>query len=141
MPAARQPCKPCQLWKRTFHQLQDQEAGYALVEFAFSLMVLLMLTFGMIDLGRAVYAATVVQAAAQTGARAGVVDVTTAAAVTQSRLIGLDLTKAQIVSTVVNDEQIEVEVTYQFELITPFLAQAISGSQITLSGSASMLIN
>jgi Flp pilus assembly protein TadG len=125
-------------WQR-IHRQQDQEAGYALVEFAFSLMVLLMLTFGMVDLGRAVYAANVVQAAAQMGARAGLVDIATAVPAVQSRLAGLDPTKAQITAALVSNERVEVEVTYEFEFITPYLSQLVSGGIINLSGSASMI--
>ena len=50
------------------------ERGSTLVEFAPVLIVLLALTFGMIDFGRYVYAVSVVRAAAQEGARAGLED-------------------------------------------------------------------
>jgi hypothetical protein len=125
-------------WVRTAYRQVAQETGYALIEFAFALMVLLMLSFGMIDLSRAVYTATVLQAAAQMGARAGVVDITAVTPAVHTRLIGLDLNQAQIAASLTSDERIEVEVTYQFTFITPFLAQIVGGT-VELSGQASML--
>jgi hypothetical protein len=113
-----------------------QESGSALVEFAFVLMVLLTLTFGMIDLSRAVYANNVVQAAAQAGARAGLVDMTNVAPTALSRLAGLRPDRAQVTATLTND-QVQVVVTYQFEFITPFLSQRGNG-MLNLSASASM---
>jgi hypothetical protein len=113
-----------------------QESGSALVEFAFALMVLLTLTFGMIDLSRAVYANNVVQAAAQAGARAGLVDMTNVAPTALSRLAGLRPDRAQVTATL-NNDQVQVVVTYPFEFITPFLSQWGNGV-LNLSASASM---
>lgn len=114
----------------------SQESGSALVEFAFSLMVLLTLTFGMIDLSRAVYAYNVVQAAAQAGARAGIVDMGTVGPMALNRLTGLQPDRAQVTATLDNG-QVQVVVTYQFEFITPFLARWRGGA-LNLSASASM---
>lgn len=121
----RQRCRP-----------SGQESGSALVEFAFALMVLLTLTFGMIDLSRAVYANNVVQAAAQAGARAGLVNAANAEPVARSRLAGLRPDRAQVTATF-NNDQVQVVVTYQFEFITPFLSQWGNGV-LNLSASASM---
>lgn len=120
---------------------QQQEKGQALLEFAFSLMILLTLTFGMIDFSRAVYTLSVVQAAAQAGARAGLVDLTTVNAAVQQKLIGLDTSKAQITTTVLNSEQVQVQITYQFQFMTPFIAQLVPNGRLDLHGSASMLID
>jgi Flp pilus assembly protein TadG len=117
----------------------NQEVGSTLIEFAFVLMILLMLTFAMIDLSRAVYAANVVQMAAQIGARAGIVDMAAVTPAVQNRLIGLDPARAQVTATLVSNERVEVEVTYEFELVTPFLSQVVEDGVINLSGSASML--
>lgn len=120
-----------------FHcRRSGQESGSALLEFAFALMVLLTLTFGMIDLSRAVYANNVVQAAAQAGARAGLVNMANAEPVARSRLAGLRPDRAQVTATL-NNDQVQVVVTYRFEFITPFLSQWGDGV-LNLSASASM---
>jgi hypothetical protein len=138
-----------------------EDSGSSLVEFGFALMVLLMLTFGMIDLGRAVYSANVVQVAAQTGARAGLIDLSQIVSTVEGRLVGLDPTKAQITASLVNmdgstegevissclphftqppiDKRVQVVVAYDYHFITPFLAQLGSGT-LHLTGSASMLV-
>jgi Flp pilus assembly protein TadG len=119
--------------------MHREQAGSALVEFTLILMTLLTLTFGMIDFSRAIYAANVVQAAAQTGARAGIVNLTGATAAALDSMVGLDLAQAQVAVTQPNTDSVEVQVTYQFEFVTPFLAEAISGGGMELTGSARML--
>jgi Flp pilus assembly protein TadG len=122
------------------HRLQVEQNGATLVEFALSLTLLLMLTFGMIDLCRAVYTVTVVQAAAQVGARTGVINLNQATPTVQSRLFGLNPAQAQVTAALVNNEQVTVEVTYQFEFITPYLSQLVTGGVVQLSGKASMAV-
>lgn len=117
----------------------NSEAGSTLIEFVYVLMILLMLTFGMIDLGRAIYAANVVAAAAQSGARAGIIDLAAVTPAVQNRLTGLDPAKAQITATLVSNERVEVEVLYRFELLTPFLSRVVNDGVINLSGRATML--
>ncbi|NJN55945.1 MAG: pilus assembly protein [Anaerolineae bacterium] len=126
--------------QRLLCTLRKQDAGSVLVEFALSLTVVLMLTFGMIDLCRAVYTATVVQAAAQIGARAGIISIGAAVPAAQNRLLALDPNSAVITATLVNNEQVEVNITYQFQLITPYLAQLVNGGSIQLTSSASSLM-
>jgi len=66
--------------------------GQTMIEFAFSIPVMLLLIFGLIDFSRAAYTAAVVRWAAQEGARAGIIDLATVATVTQAiedRLVGL----------------------------------------------------
>jgi Flp pilus assembly protein TadG len=115
------------------------QAGNVLVEFTLILMMLLTLTFGIVDFSRAVYAASVVQAAAQSGARAGIVDLSSATAAVLDAMVGLDLAEAQVAVTQPNADSVEVQVTYQFEFVTPFLASAVAGGGIELTGSARML--
>lgn len=126
--------------RQLFYTLRKQDAGSVLVEFALSLTVLLMLSFGMIDLCRGVYTATVVQAAAQVGARVGLVDIDAAIPAARNRLLALDPSRATITVTSVNNEQVEVEVAYEFRLITPYLTQLIAGGSINLASRASSLI-
>lgn len=114
----------------------NDETGSAILEFTFTAMILLSLTFAMIDFGRYVYANNVVRAAAQEGARAGISNKDIVAAV-NSKLITLDTDRATVSSPPSGfDNTVSVEVTYEFEFITPFLS---AGGPIQISGSASTL--
>lgn len=125
----------------SYRQRQSaDETGSAVLEFAFALMLLLPLTFGMIDLGSALYAANVIQSAAQMGARAGIVDPATATTTVYDQLAGLNPANAQVNVVLVDGERITVEVTYQYELLTPLATQLIGDGLIVLTGEASMLI-
>ena len=121
------------------HTVGKQEQGQTLVEFALVLMILLLLTFGMIDFSRAVYTASVLQAAAQAGARAGLVSLAGVDAAVQDKLVGLDGARAQITSAMLTSERMEVQITYELDLMTPLIAQLAPDGRITLRGSASML--
>lgn len=118
-----------------------QETGSTLLEFTFTSMILLSLTFAMIDFGRYIYASNVVRAAAQAGARAGIVEEDVNSAI-QSNLIALDIESAtwnttpNPVSSAATGEIVEIEVTYEFEFITPFLS---GGGPVQIVGSTSML--
>jgi hypothetical protein len=120
----------------------DREQGQAAVEFALTLLITLTLIFGMIEFSRAVYASSVVKAAAQEGARAGIIDATDTAAITaaiEEKLIGLDLEKVIEINIEEPDARtVQVEVVYQFEFVVP-LIETITGSDIELRGSASMV--
>ena len=125
--------------------LLKAEHGSTLVEFTPVLIVLLALTFGMIDFGRYVYAISVVRSAAQEGARAGLnlkagenlQDVTEAAA--KNKMIALNVSKANVVATQPDATMVVVDITYEFEFITPLLAATTNGT-IEIDGSASMVI-
>ena len=121
------------------------ERGSTLVEFAPVLIVLLALTFGMIDFARYVYAISAVRSAAQEGARAGVKleDLsnlqTVAETAAENVMVALDVSKANVVATH-DTEQVLVDITYEFEFITPLLAAATTTGTIEIDGSASMFI-
>ncbi len=119
----------------------QNETGSTLVEFALVLTLLLTLTFGMIDFGRYLYAVSVVRSAAQEGARAGIIAQATDAdmlAATEAKIVALDLTRITVTPLRPSDDMVEVQVTYQFEWVTPFLAAAAGGDPVEISGSASM---
>ncbi|MCX6049529.1 MAG: pilus assembly protein [Chloroflexi bacterium] len=127
--------------RRLRDHASQAEKGQSLVEFALVLLLLLLLTFGMIDFCRAVYTTSVIQAAAQAGARAGLVSVSGVTAAVQGKLTGLDVSKAQITTVMLTSERIQVKVTYQFEFITPLIADLVTNGRLDLTSSASMLIN
>ena len=116
--------------------------GQTMIEFAFSIPVMLLLIFGLIDFSRAAYTAAVVQWAAQEGARAGIIDLATRDSITQAiedRLVGLDATQAGVTVTQPDASTVEVNVTYPFEFVTPMIAQLV-GSGVLMSGTASMIV-
>jgi hypothetical protein len=58
-------------------RVRRREHGQTMVEFALALPLFFVLIFGLIDLGRAVYAYNTISNAARVGARAAIVDQTT----------------------------------------------------------------
>lgn len=123
------------------------ERGTTLIEFSVVLIILLTLTFGMIDFGRYVYAVSVVRSAAQEGARTGIksdnsgaINLASVPTAVKDKMIALDISRADVTVTQPDAETVEVEVTYQFEFITPFLSAAVSNSPVAINGSASMAI-
>jgi hypothetical protein len=119
----------------------SQENGQSLIEFTSSLMILLLVTFGMFEAARIVYTASVLQAAAQEGARAGMVNASNVISAVKSRLVGVDEDVVVVNITYPTASQIAVEVTYAYQMVTPLVGTLISSDgSLDLSGSASMLI-
>ena len=75
--------------------------GQAMIEFAVTIPIVLLLFFGLIDFGRAAYTAAVVQWAAQEGARVGTItlDQTAVTAAARGRMAGLQADQATVVLT------------------------------------------
>jgi len=122
-------------------RLSPREGGQAALEFALTLTVTFLLFFGMLDFGRAIYAASVVQWAAQYGARFGVnnpEDLTGIEAEVLAHLVGLNADEATVTVTEPGTDLIQVNVSYDFEFIAPIVRQ-ITGDSVTLQGSASMV--
>ena len=113
--------------------------GQTMIEFAFSVPVMLLLIFGLIDFSRAAYTAAVVQWAAQEGARAGIVDPASVTEAIAGRLVGLQPERAAITVTRPDAGTVSVQVTYPFEFVTPMIAQ-FAGNEIEMSGAASMIV-
>lgn len=120
-----------------------QEGGQTLVEFALTLMVMLMLVFGLIEFSRAIYAASVVQWAAQQGARVGVAEHATTPPselevlvvdAVRSRMTGLNKDMAVINVDLPAPEIVQVDVSYPFEFVI-----TLFGEGMTLQASASMV--
>lgn len=129
---------------RQGRQRCSDEAGQSMVEFALVVGLLLVFTFGMIDFSRAVYAASIIQASAQEGARAGLADFATDAdveAAVHSKVVGLDPTEVNTALTDLGNNRIQVVVTYQFSFVTPIvaLAQMAGINSWEMTGTASML--
>lgn len=103
-----------------------EETGTTIVEFAFAGIILVGVTFGMIDFSSILYARNAVQSAAQEGAREAIMleddgslrynDIREAV---KDKLILLDPGKADISINMLDEETVEVEVQYPVEFITP----------------------
>jgi Flp pilus assembly protein TadG len=127
-----------------------QEGGQTVLEFALTLMLMVPLVFGFLDFSRAIYARSVVQWAAQAGARAAIASEAESAellaivnAAVEERLVGLDPEKVDVGVDVSVPDTVQVDVTYQFEFIVPFMDR-LGGDPdlpIELQGSASMVIH
>lgn len=116
--------------------MKNREQGQTLVEFALSITITLMLIFGVIDFGRAVYTASVVQWAAQQGARAATVNPDQVQDAVLSRLVALDVNDVSITLSGPDAENVvTVIVDYRFEFITPFIPGGVD-----MQGEASMLV-
>lgn len=134
--------------KNVIQRMKSEQRGQNTLEFGFAIVILLSITFGMIDFGRAVYTKSVIDAASQEGARKGIVtmqnsgvDVAITEAAVLDRMFGLD-TDSATVDVVQNDpEVVDVTVTYDFRLVTPLAAAVLGGNggAIQIVSTASML--
>lgn len=121
-------------------RLVGSEQGQAMVEFALTITVTFLLIFGLIELSRAVYTSSIIQWAAQNGARAAIIQPTQGVvdAAVRERLIGLD-PDAVVVSPISRTGNVvQVEVMYPFRFIAPLVSQ-ITGETIEMRSSASMI--
>lgn len=103
---------------------------------ALVLLFLIPLSFTLFDVGRCIYTYSVVQAAAQEGARVGIIDDTRITARIRSVMIGLDMENASIVVDTSDPELVVVSISYQFTFVTPFIGSLFTN--LVLSSSASM---
>lgn len=117
------------------------EQGSNMVEFALVFGIASLLIFGLIDLSRVVYASTALEAAAQAGARYGITapdnEAGIRAAVTED-LVGVDTGALEITITHPSSQEIEVELTYQYQFITPIMSQLFGSNAMTLHAGARM---
>jgi len=108
----------------------------------------LLLIFALIDFSRAIYTASILQWAAQDGAREAIVMLDSSASATEmkvavdaavkERLVGLDADAVEIAPLTWTGNIVEVDVSYPFQFIAPIVAQ-ITGDSIEMSSSASMI--
>ena len=129
--------------------VRARERGQELVEFALTLLPLFILVIGILDLGRAAYAYTVMHNATREGCRYGVINpdnTDTIKNVVVNRALGLNLDPADVTvelldlySNVPGDDTVQVSVTYDFPIVTPFIGAFFGGSnQVTLATQAAM---
>jgi Flp pilus assembly protein TadG len=114
-----------------------------MVEFALTITMTLLLIFGMIDFSRAIYTASIIQWAAQYGARAAIVKLASADDVkdaVEGRLVGLNLAQVTIDVDLPSSPNnvATVTVSYPFKFIVP-MVERITGGGIEMRSSASMV--
>ncbi len=126
-----------------------RERGQELVEFALTLIPLFMLLMGILDLGRATYAYTVMHNAAREGCRYGIVNPENTDEIKNivvNRGLGLNLVPDDVTvelldlySNVPGDDTVQVSVTYDFPIVTPLIGAFFGGSsEVTLTTQAAM---
>ena len=119
-----------------------RERGDGLVEFALILPVLMLVLMGIVDLGRAVYAYNVVANSAREGVRYGIASPNDTAGminVARSSAVGLDPARITVTINHPSSDTIRVAVSYDFRLVTPLMAQALSGRSALLLSSQSTM--
>ncbi|HET7604202.1 MAG TPA: TadE/TadG family type IV pilus assembly protein [Gemmatimonadales bacterium] len=142
--------------RRLFRRHRDADRGQALVEFGLVLPLLLLLIFGLVDLGRAVYAQNALSEAARDGARWGSVqaragnDIPGIEAYTVDRVDaigGVTATATCTASSVLGcspNDVLTVRAEADLEMITPVLAQlmgAMGLNPLHLSSTSEVLVN
>ena len=122
--------------------------GQAVVEFALSLPVLLLLILGVLDAGRGVIAAVSINNAAREGARYAALHLhdgtcsslncqTEAHAVVSNSALGIDISQLQFVESVTPGGVINLVLTYPFAAAAPIIGSALGST--TLTATSSML--
>ncbi|HWO56187.1 MAG TPA: TadE/TadG family type IV pilus assembly protein [bacterium] len=130
------------LERRTRRHQGRFECGQAVVEFAFILPLLLILVFGITELGRMLMRTNVLTQAAREGARAAAVGVDSASVVSRVEAIlssaGVDATDNPVVDIAPADANgmINVTVTCEFDVV-PGRLLPFSGT-LTLRGASAM---
>ena len=119
-----------------------RERGDGLVEFALILPILMLVLMGIVDLGRAVYAYNVVANSAREGARYGIAspsDTIGMIYAARSFAVGLDQNRITVTIDNPTSDTVRVAVHYDFQLVTPLMAQALSGRSTLLLSSQSTM--
>ncbi len=129
------------------NRLGSGQRGTALIEFALVLPMLVVITFLVVDFGRAFYVKNLLEQASREGARRLAVGSSAAAATSITRYVasasGIDSTKVTVVA-LENDpsgpNQVRVTVTHQFNWLYPgvFKLLGASASSSTLTGTCAM---
>jgi Flp pilus assembly protein TadG len=132
---------------------RDRSRGQSLVEFAFTLPILLLLIFGLIDLGRAVFISNSLAEAARDGARYGSVQArswndarrTLVEDWIVARLPGVPDPTADVQCTTANaglgctvEDTVTVTVHADVEMITPIIGQLIG--PLSLEGKSEAIV-
>jgi Flp pilus assembly protein TadG len=127
-------------------RLDRRERGQSLVEFALVLPILVLLMFGIFDLGRAVYAFNTISNAARSAVRVAIVDQNTSVikdrAIEQAVALGLQATDVDVtfrrpasadlcVTPIAIACEVEVVTRYQYTAATPVIGNLVGTIAMT----------
>lgn len=125
-------------------QIQS-EKGQSLIEFAFTLIIIIMLLVGTIDLGRAIFTYLALRDGAQEGASLASYDPNSniaARVCASSNLLQTECAAGRVnvqtslLGAACNGNGVEVRVTYpSFTLVTPFIGAILGTQQVPISAS------
>ncbi len=128
----------------------EQEKGQSLIEFAISLVILLILLAGLIDTGRALFTYLALRESAEEGALFGSTAPTDAAAIEARALNSSDLVRGfdsdvnvqvNVTGVACTGNAISVTVTYSnFPITMPFIGAIIGSQTIPISATATNTI-
>lgn len=125
---------------------RSKERGQELLEFALIFPVLFTLLLGVLDMGRAVYYNSVLYNAAREGARYAIIypdDTAGIEAAVHRLAVGLDpsvLTITTTVTTMPNEDRVQVALSYSFTPVTPLVANFFGASEVPLASQATMRV-
>ncbi|MCS7219801.1 MAG: TadE/TadG family type IV pilus assembly protein [Anaerolineae bacterium] len=118
------------------------DGGQSATEFALGLLVLALFLLIIFDFGRGIYAYSVISAAAQEGARYGLVrpgDTTGIRNAARSKVAGLEPAGLTINVSLPEPGVVAVSVTYEFQAVTPLIAQILGNNgRLRLQTTATM---
>lgn len=103
---------------------QRKERGQSMVEFVLVLPIFLVLVFGIVDFGMGIHAWLTITSASREGARLGSVQASAAEIESKVRSVTGTLDQDKLTVTTTNaqgpsGEAVTVDVSYQYDLITP----------------------
>jgi Flp pilus assembly protein TadG len=141
------------MWKRVFEeQWRDSEQGQSLVEIALTITIMIIIFSGVLDLGRVYFAYLALQDAAAEGAAYGLMNPTWHDSTDNPNPNNVEYRARNeapsgavvFTNTVVTTQapfatpgnKITVSVTYDYDLITPFVQLIAGGPTIKITGTA-----
>ncbi len=118
------------------------DEGQSAAEFAAGLLVLALFLMAIFDFGRGIYAYSVISAAAQEGARYGLIHPGDTAGIQNAalaRVVGLEPSGLTVSVSQPEPDVVAVSVAYEFQAVTPLLAQVLGNQgRLRLQTTASM---
>jgi Flp pilus assembly protein TadG len=139
------------IMRKVKNKLSTRQRAQALTEFALFVTVLFLIIAGTVDFGRAFFYFNTIRDAAGEGAFYGSFDPTNTTEiekrVRKTSASPIDLTDTSLVTVDINTigspcagNTIQVTVTYQFTVVTPFIGVFLGGQTIPLSSTMSHTI-
>ena len=119
----------------------QRERGQDLAEYALILPIFLLVVMSIFDMGRAVYYYSALQNSVREGARYGIIhpdDLTGIEDVVRQKAVGLDIRGLNVSTSYPTEDTIQVQATFQFQIITPIIGALFGSNELTFRGQATM---